>query len=64
MEKYRADWDNKKTSVEISQLLSSVNASIYSDHEQQERIGGMLKRIPENLRSREQENMARLYEAF
>lgn len=63
VENYRAEWNNQKTSLEIRQLLSPIDASIYSNHEQLERIKDLLKRLPENVKSDEPENMARLYEA-
>ena len=63
LENYRAEWNNQKTHLEIRQLLSPIDASIYSEHEQLERIKDFMKRLPENVRSNEPENMARLYEA-
>ena len=63
LENYRAEWNDQKTSLEIRQLLSPIDASIYSEHEQLERIKDFMKRLPENVRSNEPENMAKLYEA-
>ena len=63
VENYRAEWNSQKTSLEIRQLLSPIDASIYSDHVQLERIKGFMKRLPENVKNDEPENMAKLYEA-